>query len=234
MYFHDTCPFSALQRITAGGRNINPNKPVFCFFSNMFRPLFFPVLVSAVQLDILMSTDSRGNRMAGLPSLMHIKVTSWKRSQKVLRYQKIGNYNTQLSESTSTIAWLYDKLLICWFKRSHAEYVTHFVALTENKAPQDTEQWLFQLPYFSCVLQYKKMWPDLVCICALELLFIIWVIQYKSLDLNVPCHAVKIKVYRIVLWKHAVPKNRTEVKRPISVLNNEMLIKQPLHVNRTS
>lgn len=70
-----------------------------CFFH-----FFFPVLVSAVQLDILMSTDSRGNRMAGLSSLMHIKVTSWKRSQKVLRYQKIGNYNTQLSESTSTIA----------------------------------------------------------------------------------------------------------------------------------
>ena len=37
-------------------------------------------------------------------SLMHIKVTSVKKSYKVLRYQKIGIHNTQLTKSANTIS----------------------------------------------------------------------------------------------------------------------------------
>lgn len=44
---------------------------------------------------------------------------------------------------------------------------------------------------------------------CLEPLFIIRVIQHKSLELNVSCHAVKIKIYLIVLWEHKVPKKKT-------------------------
>lgn len=41
----------------------------------------------------------------------------------------------QLTESASTILFLYGNLLITLFKRSRAESVTQFVTLTENKAP---------------------------------------------------------------------------------------------------
>lgn len=35
--------------------------------------------------------------------------------------------------------------------------MAQFVALTKNKAPQDTEQWLFQLPFSPSILNYKNM-----------------------------------------------------------------------------
>lgn len=45
------------------------------------------------------------------------------------------------------------------------------------------------------------------------------------------CHAVKIKVYLIILWEHAVANERTGAKRPVRILNSDMLIKyRLLHV----
>lgn len=53
--------------------------------------------------------------------------------------------------------YFYNKLLITGFKRSRAESVAQFVAWTGNRASQDTEQWLFQLPFSPSILKYKNM-----------------------------------------------------------------------------
>lgn len=75
-------PFPVLQRITTGGRKINPNESVFRFFSGMFLLLFFQFWFLLCSLVFWWAQTPEWTELQGCPLWCILKSPLWKRARK--------------------------------------------------------------------------------------------------------------------------------------------------------